>query len=207
MGVKARPTLPRALDAVVRVLRWHRRWIAAAAAFLAVFSAMGVLQPHRTPTVVVVAAAHDLPGGTRLAASDLLRLDLPLDAAPDGVVADAASLVGRVVNAPVTARSPITRATVSTGADLTRPGHVVVAVPLPNEALAGLLTAGAHIDLIGPGKLGVVAPDARVVAAPSAEGGGILSTSQRVLLVEVTPETAATLAGALDAGGVTIAVR
>jgi len=195
------------LDAVVRVLRWHRRWIAAAAAFAAVFSAMGALQPHRTPTVTVVAAARDLPGGTTLAASDLLRLELPRDAAPDGVVADAASLVGRVVNAPITVRSPITRATVSTGADLARQGYVVVAVPLPNQALAGLLTTGARIDLIGPGKLGVVASNARVVAAPSAEEGSILSASQRVLLVEVTPEIAATLAGALDAGGVTIAVR
>jgi pilus assembly protein CpaB len=205
--VKARPTLPRALDALVRVLRWHRRWIAAAAAFVAVFAGIGVLQPHRTPTLTVVAAAHDLPGGTTLAASDLLRLELPTDAAPDGVVPDAASLVGRVVNAPVTARTPITRATVSTGSELARPGFVVVAVPLANEALVGLLTAGTHLDLIGAGKAGVVASNVRVVAAPSAQGGSILSSASRALLVEVTPETAAALAGALDAGGITIAVR
>lgn len=205
--MKARPALPRALDALVRVLRWHRRWIAAAAAFAAVFAGVGVLQPQRTPTLTVVAAAHDLPGGTTLAASDLMRLQLPADAAPDGAVPDAAAVVGKVVNAPLTARSPITRATVSTGADLARPGFVVVAVPLTNAALAGLLTAGTHIDLIGTGKAGVVASNARVVAAPSAEGGGILTSASRVLLVEVTAETAAALAGALDAGGLTIAVR
>ena len=203
----SRSSLPKALDAVVRVLRWHRRWIAAAAAFLAVFSAIGVLQPHRTPTVPVVAAARDLPGGTTLAASDLLRLELPAEAAPDGVESDPARFVGRVVNGPVTARSAITRATVSTGADLAREGYAVVAVPLANGALSGLLQAGVHVGLIASGKAGVVASDVRVVAAPAPEGSGLLGAGQRVLLVEVSPDAAARIAAALDAGGLTVAVR
>ena len=202
-----RTSLSRALDAVARVLRWHRRWIAAAAAFLAVFTAVGIVAPHRTPTVAIVAAARDLPGGTTLAASDLLRLDLPVEAAPGGAESDPARLVGRVVNAPVTARSAITRATVSTGADLAREGFAVVAVPLANGALSGLLQAGVHIDLIANGKAGVVASDVRVVAAPAPEGSGLLGAGQRVLLVEVSPDAAARIAAATDSGGLTVAVR
>ena len=52
-----------------------------------------------------------------------------------------------------------------------------------------------------------MASDVRVVAAPAPEGSGLLGAGQRVLLVEVSPDAAARIAAALDAGGLTVAVR
>lgn len=198
--------LPRGLDAVVRVLRWHRRWFAALAAFLAVFTAIGAFQPDRTPTVAVLAAARDLPGGTTLSASDLLVVQLPADAVPGGSSAEASTLVGRVLNAPVTARSPLTQASVSTGAALARAGYVVIGVPLTGSALAGLIQVGSRVDLIASAG-GPVASDVRVVATPSSAGSGMLSGPTSAVLLEVTPDAAARIAAALDHGALTIAAH
>ncbi len=188
-------------------MRWHRRSIAAVTAFVAVFAGVSAASPPRTPTVTVVAAGRDLSGGTTLAASDLVRISLPTDAAPDGAESDPVALVGRTLNAPVTARSVVTRASVSTGVALARPGHVVFAITLPNPALASLIEAGTHLDVIAANKGATIASDVRVVAAPEPETSMLSGSGQRLLLVEVTPDTAAKLAAAAEAGGLTVAVR
>lgn len=205
-----KPSAPlrRTFDAIVRVLRWHRRIISALAAGIAVLAGLSAVQPPRVPTTTVVAAAHDLSGGTTLSAADLVRLELPQEVVPAGSFSDVAGALGRVVNAPVSARSPITSATVSTGAALARPGYVVVAVPLQNGALADLLQAGTRIDLLASGRASPVAANARVVAPPGSDGGGgILASGQRALLVEVTPEAAALVVAAIDAGSLGVAVH
>lgn len=199
--------LPKTLDAVARVLRWHRRSIAAVAAFLAVFAGLSALRPASEPTVAVAAAARDLPGGAVLTSTDLTVVQLPSGAVPAGSVPDVGALVGRTLNAPLSARSPVTETSVATGSALARPGYSVMVVPLPDPALASLLKAGSRVDLIASGKSGVIASDVRVLASPSSSGGGMLSSASQTVLVEVTPTAAAKVAEALNLGEITLAIR
>jgi len=175
------------------------------AAFVAVLALVGQFQPQRTPTVTVVAAARDLPAGTKLAASDLIRLELGADVVPSGSVGAPDRLAGAVLNGPVTARTPITSATVATGAALASPGFVVMAVPMPSAALADVVKAGSRIDLIA--SKGPVASNVRVVAAPAPVASGMLTPAERVLLVEVSLDAAGAVAAAVDSGTLTVTVR
>lgn len=195
------------MDAVTRVLRWHRRSIAAALAFVAVLTALNVLRPSAPPTVAVVAAARDLAGGAVLTASDLVVVRLPTDVAPARSVTEAGRLVGRTLNAPVTARSPVTEASVATGSTLARPGYAVMAVPIADPSLASLLQVGTRVDLIAAGRGGAIASDVRILGSPTTAGGGMLTAGRQSMLVEVLPKEAARLAEALDLGSVTIAIR
>ncbi len=205
MGVNASPTRSR----FRRFFYFRRRALAVLATVLAVFATVSALQPDRGETVPVLAAARDLPGGTVLAAGDLVPLSLPAGAAPGAAVSEASELVGRALNGPVSARSVLTRAAVATGQSLARPGYVVVALPLDNDALAPLVAPGARIDLIDPsGASGaVLASDVRVVGAPSSASGLSLGAPDRAALIEVLPEVATKVAAATRSGGLTIALR
>jgi hypothetical protein len=83
---------------------------------------------------------------------------------------------------------------------------VVVAVPLGSKARRAAPPA-THVDLIGPGKVRVVGTDARVVAESPVGGGQPPVAITTSTAVRGNPEAAAALATALDAGGVTVAVR
>lgn len=202
----SRAPLAAVSDAAASLVRRHRRWLAALAAFLAVYATLGVLRPS-SDAVTVVAAARDLPGGTALAAADLLRLRLPPDAVPAGARVDEAGLLGRVVNAPLSARSVLTDAAVSSGQELARPGYAVLAVPVAEESLLAVLQAGSRVDLLAPGEASAVATGVRVVSTPAATGGGLTGGTRRVLLVELPADQAPKVAAALDGAGLTIALR
>lgn len=188
----------------------RRRTLAALAAFVAVLAALTALQPDGGASVSVLAAARDLPGGTVLTASDLLTLELPPDAAPADAATTPESLVGRTLNAPVSARGVLTATDVATGQALVSAGHVAIALPLTSEALAPLIQVGSRIDILAAGgNTGeVIASDVRVVGAPAAGGSTLgVTTPDRVALVEVTPEIARRLAVASQTGNVVIALR
>ncbi|WP_040158495.1 SAF domain-containing protein [Nigerium massiliense] len=199
------------VDDLVRALRWRRRPLAAVAAAIAVFCVVIALQPPSPATVGVVTVTRDLPGGTVLAQSDVEVTQLPPGSVPGAALTDAGAAVGRTINGPLTRLSAVTEATVASGQQLARPGFVVAALPLTDAAIASVLRVGAHIDIIGPagGKVGVVASDVRVVAVPqtASEGLGGFSGSERVALVELKPQVAAQLAGATQAGDLTLTLR
>lgn len=191
-----------------RLAHLRRRTLAALAAALAVWAVLGVFAPPRAETVAVVAVARDVPGGTVLTPADLMSIALPAAAVPAGAMTDAAGAVGRSLNGPLSARSPVTEASVATGQGLARPGHVVVALPLANQNLAPLVRPGVHLDLLDPGGTGeLIASDVRVVAVPESDAGGFASVPTRAALVEVLPEVATRLAVAAQSGGVAIALR
>lgn len=205
------PTLPLSLR---RAVARHRRLLAAVAAALAVAATITALQPERGPTVAVVAAARPVAGGATVTDADVTLIPVPAALVPVDALTAPADAVGQTVNAPVTERSILTRATVATGQALARPGLVVVPLPLTDEAIAPLVRPGSRIDLYGgaAGSLaagsGPLATDVRVVAAPEGPSGGFGSlSSSRVALVEVTPEVASTLAQVGRQGGVTIALH
>lgn len=196
---------PSRRPALRRFLFLRRRLVAALLAFLAVLALGSALAPPQADLVPVVAAARPLAAGTVLEKADLTTLHLPADSVPDAAASDPAALIGRMVGAPHSRHSPVTEASVATGEQLARPGFVVIAVPLPNDAIAPLVKPGIHIDLIdGSGE--ALASNVRVLAAPgSASSLGLTSTS-RAALLEVEPSVATRIATAQH-GGLTIALH
>lgn len=98
------------LHELLRAARWYRRVFAALAAAIAVYFGLLALSPPPAPTVAVVAAGRDLPGGAVPAAADLRVVRLPPDAVPSGAVKPGSDLVSRVLAAPVRAGEPLTDA-------------------------------------------------------------------------------------------------
>ena len=73
---------------LVRAVSWHRRLLAAGLAAAGVAVALHVLQPEEAPTTAILAAAHDLRGGTKLAGADVRTVALPHDLIPAGALTD-----------------------------------------------------------------------------------------------------------------------
>ncbi len=193
-----------------RSLHWHRRSIAAVATFVAVLAAITALQPDRPPQRSVVVAARAIAAGTTLSAADVSVAIIPESLAPPDAAASFDDVVGRAVNAPVSERSVLTASTIASGQVLARPGFVVAALPLTNDALLELLRPGSVIDILAPQREagGVLASGVRVVAAPGKPEGGLgFAAASRVALVEVTPAVALELARTGLSGGVTIVVH
>lgn len=185
-------SLPPALR---RTLYLRRRQLAALCAFLAVLAALLALSPSAAPAVTVYGARTALPAGTVLAAEHLAPLALPPDVVPEGAALAEADVLGRALGAPVSARTVFTQATVSQGLRLARPGHVVVALPVTDGAIAGLVRPGARIDIIDPAGE-VLATDVPVITPPDASSGTGLDFGgpSRSVLVEVPEQIAAKLA-------------
>lgn len=187
-----------------RFLRLRRRPLAAACTFVAVLAALLALSPPATPTRPVLTAAAGLPAGTVLGRADVVVRQVPPELVPQAAVVDPDALVGRTLAGPVTEGSILTDASVADGERLARPGWVVVALPLPNDALAALVRPGVEIDLFGSDGA-VVASQVRVLAAPQGSDG--FGAAARAALVEVQPDAAARLAHLAQTGGLTVAVR
>jgi len=142
------PSMPRgARLGPIRVLRRHRRGLAAL--LLAAAAAVAVHSLSPAPAgVLVLVAAHDLPAGHELAASDLRQVPLPPGAVPAGVL-DQRALEGARLASGVRAGEPITDARVS-GASLlsTLPsGQVAVPVRLQPGA-AQWVQVGQRVSLL-----------------------------------------------------------
>ncbi|MFV0405453.1 MAG: SAF domain-containing protein [Propioniciclava sp.] len=185
----------------------RRRTLAAVATGLAVLAGLQALAPQVPETVSVVALTRDLPGGTTLTAADVTTVDLPETAVPDGAVGQVDAAVGRTLNGPVSARTPVTEMAIAEGQSLAAPGYVVITLPLSDDTLAPLVQPGIELDLIDPTDGSVLATKVRVVAVPESSSGGILTTASRAALVEVVPDVATRLAVAAQSGGVAIALR
>lgn len=188
-----------------RVLYLRRRPLAAFCAFLSVLASVVALAPERGAGVPVFVAARDLPAGTVLTSADLAESVLPADVVPDGAARAASDVVGRTLGAPLTRRTPLTTAAVASGERLAQPGFVVVALPLPSDALSALVKPGTRLDLIDSSGV-AVASQVRVIAAPDAAPGLGLAASDRAALIEVEPDVALRIAAG-QPGGFTIAVR
>lgn len=180
--------------ALRRALYLRRRTLAALCAFLAVLATLLALSPNPDPLVRVYAAATPLPAGTVLSAAHLVPVDLPPEAVPEGAAVTEGDVVGRALAAAVSARSVLTAASVSQGERLARPGHVVVSLPLGDEAIGALVKPGVRIDVLDTAGE-VLAAEVPVVAPPDTPTGGNLSlgVSTRSVLVEVPTQVAAKL--------------
>jgi Flp pilus assembly protein CpaB len=191
---------------VARRLSWHRRWIAAACAGLAVLSGFSAYDAHRAGIGLIVAAA-DLPAGRVLAQSDVTTITVPLDAVPDGAARTAGDVLGRRLALPMRRREPLTDVRLLDGPLLRLLGGDARAVPVhvADPAVARLIVAGAVVDVYAGNDAGsaatVVAAGVRVLQVTAAERDGA------IVVVAADPTTAARLAVATTSGALAMALR
>lgn len=195
--------LRRALDGVRRAVLLRRRPLAAVLAVVAVLTGVRAATAPPEPTVGVLVAARDLPGGAPLTDADLERRALPVQGVPRGSTGDAAALVGRTLAAPVREGEPVTDVrVVAEGLLAGYPSLVAAPVRIADAGAVRLLRVGDRVDVVATdpadGRAEVATEAAPVVALPRGRRGGDDSTtlSGGALVVLAVPRaTAVELAG------------
>ena len=198
---------------VLRAVTRHRGLLAAGLAAGSMASALSVLSPEPEPGVPVLRAARDLPAGTALSPGDLVRVELPRAAVPDGVVTSAAEAAGRLLAAPLRRGEPLTDVRLA-GTGLLGPGDeglLAVPVRLADAASAALLHAGDRVDVLAASSRPGAAPSAQVVAAAAqvlAVPAAVHDSGEGALVVlAATPQVAARLAAAAVSSRLSVALR
>jgi Flp pilus assembly protein CpaB len=191
-------------------VNWHRRKLAVLAALAAVLTGFAAFADDGPPLLTVVRAAGELPGGTLLDSSDLELDRVVARDAPEGAVPAVEDLVGRRLAAPVADGQILTPLALAAAAASLGQGHVVAPLRLADADLAALLRAGDVVDVVAADEQAadaiVVARSVRVVSVPQPTEGAEPATGALVLL-EVTPGIARTLAQAATADSLTVIWR
>ncbi len=152
----------------------------------------------------VITVADDLPTGKILEDSDLVLVTVAW--APAGVLRGQAEAIGQVLVSPVRRGEILTDVRlVSRDGPSAGPGRKAVAVRPADPAMAGILTAGVRVAVIGVDSAGaavILTADAVVLGLPTASpdsstlGGASASpVLLAVRVADVDQVTAATLSG------------
>ncbi len=184
---------------LIRAAGRHRRPLAALAAAAAVYSTVSALSPAPPPTVAVLAAARDLPGGTTPAASDLRTVRLPSAVVPDGALRPGAAAASRVLAGPVRAGEPLTDARFVAPGLVRRAGAgaVAYAIRVDDADAVALVRPGDTVDVLAASATarraaGTVASGVTVLALPAPARDA--STRGALVVLAVRPQVAAELA-------------
>jgi pilus assembly protein CpaB len=128
-------------------------WISAAV--LTWFLYASTKAPKTEKTIRVVAAARDLPAGTRLAKSDLKFVNLAERELPRGAVTAANDVLGKALLYPVGSNEAITAGRLSRlgGAEglpaTIEPGMRAMSVPFTDSSgVSGLIQPRSHVDVL-----------------------------------------------------------
>ena len=154
-----------------RLVLARRRPLAALCAALAVLAGVEAASAEPDPTVEVVVAAVDLPGGRPVLAEDLAVASFRADSVPAGTLDTTREAVGRVLAAPVREGEAMTDLRL-VAPDLLDgyPGLVATPVRIADAASVGLLRVGDRVDLVAADPEGrtaePVARAAPVIALP-----------------------------------------
>lgn len=172
------------------------------------------LRPAPAATTEVVVAARSLPAGTALTARDLRASPHLSGSAPAGPALSADDLIGRTLAVSVPAGLPLVAGVVAPEAVAGPPGTVVAPVRFADDGVAALLTPGSRVDVLAAASDGADqggrylarsalvlaapadAPDAAVGSGPLALGADPGGQATPPVLLAVSPDDAAALAGA-----------
>lgn len=207
--------MKRSLDSLRRAVSWHRRALAAIAAALATVALGSLLAQPDPPSQWVIVTTGTVEAGATVTADDISREKRSTSAIPDGATTDADDVVGHMALGPLPRNTILTSGAVFTPGDVqASPGMAIMPVTLPATGLRGLLTVGAHVDLIGfsaaTGRAQVIAEEVRIVAIPQSESGGTFDTGTDgglLVLVEVQPAVATDLMTASAASTLNVILR
>jgi Flp pilus assembly protein CpaB len=177
------------------------------------------LAPPPPATVATVAAARDLPAGTRLSDADLTLARTDPSAVPDGTLSRPALARGLTLVSAVRRGELLTDARLLGAGALDRlaPGLVATPVRIADAESVGMLRPGSVVDVLAAGAVdGASAGQARIVAAgvrvltvPRARDtmvGASFGEGALVLLATTSP-TAVRLAGAAVTDRLSVVVR
>lgn len=111
--------------------------------------------PKSEKTVACVAAARDMPAGTKLKKSDLEVVHVPEKALPKTAVLDEHTAVDRVLLFPVSTNEPLTNAKLTSSsraeglASTIEPGMRAISVQITDTSgVAGLIQPRSHVDVL-----------------------------------------------------------
>ncbi|MCW3158904.1 SAF domain-containing protein [Micropruina sonneratiae] len=201
------------LSRVRRLLRRHRRLVAALLAGVAVWAGLGVLRPADPPSAPVLVTLRAVTGGTSLQAGDVEVRHLPLVALPAEYLSDPAEAIGRLATVPLPAGAMLLPGSVVNRTALASPGKAVLPVTLTASA-ATLVRVGDRIDLLAAdsdAEAAVVASAVRVVAVLDPGGDSSPLSPARsagpVVLVELEPGLQARVAAVAARGTLGFSLR
>lgn len=169
------------------------RWLAmrriAALVLLLVAAVLAIRPPGRAAaqTVPTLVAAHDLPPGVTLRASDVKVSHQPPDVRPPSALTTPTQATGRILASATTIGEPLTPARL-VGPENSRlaagdPTAAAVPFRLADPAVADLLTPGVRVDV--------------VTVAPTSADALILATNATVLTIRKAPDDASLVVIAL----------
>jgi len=189
--------------------------------------------PRQEKLVKVVAAAQDMPAGTRLKAADLKLISLPEKDLPKNAIVDQKVALDRVLRFPSNANEPLVANKLSTQSGMEglaatiEPGKRAVSVPISDSSGAGgLVQPRSHVDVLftrtGSMNEAVTAvllqnvvvmsigrntEASPVAGAPGAPPASTSVTATRAATLLVTPDQAAKLEFARQQGKISLALR
>lgn len=152
-----------------RAVLARRRLVGALLTGAAVLAGLHAVEAPAEPTVPVVVAGTDLPGGTAVRSAQLDVAQVAGDRVPDGAATARQEVVGRVLAAPVRRGEPITDVRLVAPTLLAGyPGAVAAPVRIADVDAVALLRVGDRVDVVAArdGSAEVVASDAPIVALP-----------------------------------------
>lgn len=168
------------------------------AAAIATLALVQALAPQPASTRPVIVAARSLPTGRTLQAGDLRQAHFPEHLVPQGAVAGSDALVGRVLAAPASDGTPLTRSAVVSTSTAADAGQVLVPFTVADVAVLTLVRPGDRVSVVASGngaQPATIAHRVRVVTIPeSRPGAGAGQAAQ--LVVSADPATAGRLASA-----------
>ncbi|MEL4358625.1 MULTISPECIES: SAF domain-containing protein [unclassified Luteococcus] len=199
------------LSKLSRAVRWHRRAVAALLAALAVMAGLSALSPPPEPGHAVLVTSADLPAGHRVTARDLQIRHYPEALLPRQVLTAPDELVGRILAAPVTRGSPMTRAATVSVSLSPGAGELLVPFRVADPSVLALVQVGDRVTVVSAGSDGQVitlASRVRVAAVPSGDGdaGAAGDGPASMLVVAAKPDVASRLAAWSTGQGLGIAL-
>ena len=198
----------------------RRRLLAAGLLAGSTAFAISAVSPEPPATAMVLAAAHDLAGGSTIRADDLQAVALPPAVVPAGTVTDPRRLTGRVLAVPVRAGEAITDVRLVGPSLLAGYGERLVAAPIrvADAGAARLVRPGDVIDVLAADEVAasagagarLLASGVRVVVVPG-EDGSLLSGESygegALVVLATTSDTAARLAAAAVTSRLSLTIR
>src|SRR5262249_39960013 len=141
------------MDRQKKLLIFGLAWVSAG--LLTWFLYRNTVAPRTEKQVKVVVAAHDMPLGTLLRATDFKLVNYPERDVPKGVLYQSKDAMNRVLVVPVQSNEPILLSKLSTQTSVEGvsstidPGFRAVAVPITDASgVAGLIQANSRVDVI-----------------------------------------------------------
>lgn len=197
---------------LIRAFTWHRRWFAAILVVVAVTAGLNALSARASGAVAVVVTATAVPGGATLTADQLTVAWLPADAVPADALTSPQDAVGTEAVVDLPARTVVSPAVLLSDRPAVAPGKVALPIRFSDSSLAGVLSVGCHLDVLGPAAEGsgfsVIAGDVRVIALPTPAAGSPLGGGgSPLVLVEVDQAQAVAISAAAAGTGLSFALR